>query len=118
MLSKKYRLTTKEIDLLMKGAKSKSYPLFSIKFNSKVDGSGVKFGVSVPNKLFKTATERNLTKRRIYEAIGSAIGGASGLDNVSRFVHVLFVCKPTIIKAKFSEIRSHVEHTLKDVGVI
>jgi len=65
MLSKANRLSIKEFDLVVKTGREVHSPFFSMRY---VPGDALKFSPTAPKKTFKTAVERNRTRRRIYGA--------------------------------------------------
>ena len=82
MLPKAQRMKGEDVDLLFSRAKMVKNPLFSIKYlkneentgkTGKVKGNkGISVAVAASKKIFKTAVERNATRRRIYAAVRTA----------------------------------------------
>jgi len=54
--------------LFVSGKRIQEFPLKAVYFTEPSDVAGFQLAVSVPKKLFKRATDRNLLKRRMREA--------------------------------------------------
>lgn len=99
MLSKSYRLSAKEIPLVIKSGKRQNLKYFSISF---LTSARPLIAVIVANKIDNRSTVRNKIKRRLKEAIQK---------NLSKFQNkkVVFLAKNQISAASFSEIEDEVK---------
>ena len=77
MLSKKFRLSRKQIGLIYKRGRRFSADGLSIKCLANNLGYS-RFAVNVPTKVSKKATERNRIRRIIYDEIGKSKPSGSG----------------------------------------
>ncbi len=71
MLKKSLRLTTEQVSCVMKKGKSTQSPLFAVRFIDKQKKGG--FAAIISKKVAKTAVARNLTRRKVYEAIHTGV---------------------------------------------
>ena len=71
MLSKKYRLSRKQITLIHKKGRRHNADQISLKFLPNTLGFG-RFAVNVPTSAYKKATDRNRLRRVVYQEIGKS----------------------------------------------
>lgn len=100
MLSKSYRLSAKEIPLVIKSGKRQSLKYFSI---ASLPSTNPLFSIVISTKTAKHSSKRNKIKRQLKEAIGK------NLDKFQNKKTVLFA-KKEIINAKFSEILDEINN--------
>lgn len=105
MLSKKYRLSAKEIPLVVKKGNRQNFKLFSISSlpQTKPQAKWGLFSVIVSSKISNKATVRNKIKRRLKEAIQK---------NLTKFRNkkIIFFAKKEILNAKFSDIQNEINN--------
>lgn len=114
MLSKKYKLTTKEIkDLFNKKdrsffsfVKTDRNNLFDIKFFQNKEIKDNKFAVILSGKTFKTAIERNKIKRRTYSLLEKY--------EAKKGFFVLIYPKKEIINTKFQDLKKELYNIINN----
>ena len=100
MLSKKYRLTSEEIEEL----KSRATPVLQGKFFGllvQTRPKEKKFSLIISNKVCQKATARNRVKRLFYQALEKHFSGLEG--------KFLFLAKKTSINGSFEDFKREVE---------
>jgi len=85
MLSKKFRLTRSQINLLYKKGRSKNFGFLGLKFLP--NGLPLsRFAVVIPQAVVKKVVQRNRLRRLIFEEIGTL--SPAGLDYLVRLYHL------------------------------
>jgi|GEM_PF-1143440 len=120
MLKKSLRLKTSELERVIKEGKVVHTALFTVRTLGGVAGC-TKFAVVVSKKIAKTATGRNLIRRRVYEALSyKDVGGTDKNQLINRtkggFFVVVFV-KNRSEKLSVKELSEHIILAFKKLGV-
>jgi ribonuclease P protein component len=107
MLKKADRLTTADITALSQG-KSVFGTLLSLRF-TPADRS--KFAVSVSKKVASRAVDRNVIRRKVYDAIKTA------QDGLKTSVFAMILPKKECLTADSESVRSEIEAVFKKAGL-
>lgn len=100
MLSKKFRLSAKDIPSVVKNGKRQNLRYFSY---SVLPSSSFQAAFVVSNKIDKKAVVRNKIKRRLREAVQKNL-------NVLGNNKIIFFAKKEIVSAPYSEILNEIKN--------
>jgi len=110
MLPKKKRLSTALFKKVISIGNSAHAEFFVVRYIK--DKSPLRFAVSVPKKVSKTAVERNKVRRRIYSAINSFKD--LSIENMK----VILIAKPNILKLNTNDMKPYIKKTFVNLGLL
>jgi len=109
MIPTSIRLTSKEVEYVLKKGASLSTEFFIVKYLSNKESKSSKFAVVTSAKLSAKAVERNLIRRRTYEAIRLNYEVISlNKDNTVKYL-LAFIPKKRALKAEYKEIEADIK---------
>src|SRR3989344_7212904 len=106
MLPRGYKIKKEEIPSIIKKGRNFSSSIFNLKFLPSPAGNKALFSVVVPKTVAKKATDRNIIKRRAFEAIKKNLPfPVAG--------YFIFFSKKEAEKSSFSLINKDISHILQ-----
>ncbi len=130
MLSKKYKLDAREVELVMTKGKFVTTDLFLLKFlklpvkTAKNPTTHARISVIAPKKPFNTAVLRNSIRRRVYPALRPVFEKTLDFfvktDNVvsKNEILICLVCNKGVKDTSLVEISAGIEQVFKKGGII
>lgn len=112
MLSKKHKLTRKDVDRLFEDKRALHSPSFTFKYQKSPEIKETGFSVSVSKKIIRTAPARNNTKRRVYYVLTKLF------DDIKTPIHGMFIVKKPISDLSSADIQTEIELLLKKAHII
>ncbi len=103
MIPTPIRLTRKEIEYVLKKGASISTEFFIARYLHNQEGKSSKFAVITSAKLSAKAVERNLVRRRTYEAI------RINKDNTVKYL-LTFIPKKRTLKVEYNKIEEDIKN--------
>ena len=113
MLSSKNRIQKTLFEKISQNGSLKQSKFFSAKcFRLEKTLNEKRFSIVISKKVLKTATDRNLLKRRVYSILRGF------LSKITPAVSIVFYPKKGIETVLYSDLKKEIEGFLKGVGVI
>lgn len=103
MIPTSLRLTSLDVEYVLKKGASLSTEFFIVRYLSNPEGKNSKFTVVASTKLAAKAVDRNLIKRRTYEAI------RLNADNTVKY-RLALIPKKRALKAAYKEIEDDIKN--------
>ncbi len=110
MIAKNFRLTRGEISYLLKKGLSKKSKLFIIRY-AKSNLKNSRFAITASAKFHANAVERNMIRRRAYEAIRLI-----NKENTIKSYDLVLIPKKQIFKSDFVAIKADIEKIIFDLA--
>jgi len=107
---KKYRLSGKEFEEVLK--KGKGFRVDSLVLKLLLKKEGKKFGFLISKKVLKKAAQRNKLKRRLREILREKVEG------IKEGVRIVFIALPNLERKDFNELKGIFESLLKKSRVL
>ncbi|MFH1402083.1 MAG: ribonuclease P protein component [Patescibacteria group bacterium] len=112
MLSRKQRIDTPLFKEVLKFGQNHYFNFFSVKIFKKTAQKNSRIAFVVPKKQFPKATQRNLIKRRGFNAIKDFC------DFLPPAVNIIFFLKKDTEKLSFSDLKKEISSALQKIKVL